>query len=123
MPIPKPQERFDAEQPAQFKELPGTLGVFEIGDADGNVIRIGKADPRVTFRLRQAIAEQFRSPAPSAEIARNFRYEVTSNYHYSRWIDLLTRYHEDHDALPAGSVAEKDDLPHLGRFRWKLPAN
>ncbi len=63
-------------------ELPGHMGVFELGDAQGEVLYVGFAGGRSRFGLRSSIAEALSGCAG----AEQFRYEVNTAY--------LTRYQE-----------------------------
>lgn len=117
MPLNKPWQTVTGPDDPQLADVVGTLGVYEIADEAGNVLYIGKADPRVAFGLRQAISAHFNGERPVGPAAA-FRLEVTSSY-YSRWVDLLMRYCEDNEELPPGNQPEAPVLPTLGRFHWK----
>lgn len=119
MPInTKEWQSFD---PAGIKKLSGAQGVYELADAQGDVIYIGFAGSKALFGLRGKIADHFGEQEPNpvigARVAR-FRYEVNSMY-YSRWVELLSRYREDYEALPEGNQASPEAIPTLGRFHWK----
>ena len=118
MPLRKPWETYD---PADWKELSGSYGVYELADAGDSVIFIGYAGPRARFGLRGKIMDHFSenelNPKIRGRVAK-FRYEVNSMY-YSRWVDLLARYREDYDKLPEGNEASDEHMPTLGRFHWK----
>jgi hypothetical protein len=78
--------------------LPGHLGVFELADAAGRVVYIGRADARTRFGLRSAVADATeRCPE-----ATRFRVEVTSAYH-TRHLELLMAHQADHGRLPPGN--------------------
>lgn len=118
MPLKKPWEQFDA---ARWKELSGSMGVYELADAEGEVIYVGYAGGRSRFGLRGKISDHFGRDEPNPVIrdrVARFRYEVNSMY-YSRWVDLLSRFREDHERLPAGNEASDEHIPTLGRFHWK----
>ncbi len=83
---------------AAIAALPGQLGVFEIGDAEGGILELGFAGGRSRFGLRSAIAEA----AARHERAARFRYEVTMQY-WSRFEELLAVHVADHGELPAGN--------------------
>ena len=84
---------------AAVAALPGQLGVFEIGDAEGGTLELGFAGGRSRFGLRSAVAET----AAKHEGAARFRYEVTMQY-WSRFEELLAVYFADHGELPAGNA-------------------
>ena len=88
---------------AAIAALPGQLGVFEIGDAEGAVLELGFAGGNSRFGLRSAIAET----AAKHERAARFRYEVTMQY-WSRFEELLAVYLADHGELPAGNADRGD---------------
>jgi hypothetical protein len=118
MPLRKPWETYD---PAAWKELAGSYGVYELADAEESVIYIGYAGPRARFGLRGKIMDHFSDSEPNPVIrerAAKFRYEVNSMY-YSRWVDLLGRFREDYEQIPDGNAASDEELPTLPRFNWK----
>lgn len=120
MPLKKPWETFDPD-PKAVRRLAGSTGVYELGDEAGDVIYIGYAGTRALFGLRGKLADHFSDSEPNPVIrerARRFRYEVNMMY-YSRWVDLLSRYQEDHDMLPAANQHDPEPIPRLGRFHWK----
>jgi hypothetical protein len=100
----KPWVSIDA---AALTALPGQLGVFELADAAGEVIFIGRADARSPFGLRGEIA---RCAAAIAE-ARTYRLEITTAYH-TRHLELLMTYRADHSRLPKHNAP----IPGLGRL-------
>jgi hypothetical protein len=118
MPIKKPWHRFPE---TVLREIPGTLGVYELGDAEGRVIYIGYAGGRSLFGLRGAIGAHFAGPEPNPVIrdrARVFRYEVNTNYLVRR-VELLSRYREDEGRLPDANEASPEALPRLARYNWR----
>jgi len=103
------------------RDLPGTVGVYELGDADGQVIYIGYAGGRSLTGLRGAIGAHSTSDEPNSVIQRRLksvRYEVTTSY-LTRHLELLSRFNEDHNALPDGNVASGEPHLPLARFHWK----
>ena len=80
--------------------LDGELGVYQLADGEGRVVRIGFAGARTLFGLRS----ELRAALDAGEGAR-FRVEVTSAY-LSRFEELLMVHKADFGALPAGNGAE-----------------
>lgn len=95
---------------ASIAALPGQLGVFEIGDAQGGTLELGFAGGRSRFGLRSSIAEV---AAKHGQAAR-FRYEVTMQY-WSRFEELLAVYLADHGELPAGNAEGRGER-RVGRI-------
>jgi hypothetical protein len=94
---------------ANVAALAGELGVYQLGDADGRVLRIGYAGGRTLFGLRSELEAALKGGGEAAK----FRTEVTSNY-LSRYEELLMVHKADHGALPPGNTAEGDR--NLGRL-------
>ncbi len=90
------------------RALPGQLGVFELADAEGRVLKIGYAGGRSLFGLRSEIEAAGRRHRG----ARQFRYEVTMQY-LTRYLELLMLHLADHGALPPGN---RDEAVALGRL-------
>jgi hypothetical protein len=87
--------------------LPGQLGVFELADAAGRVIFIGRADARSLFGLRSEIAQRLDTIAEATSV----RFEITTAYH-TRYLELLMVHRADHDGLPRFN----EPMPTLGRL-------
>lgn len=88
--------------------VPAQLGVYQIGDDDGAVTRIGYAGGREPFGLRSALdAER------EAGTGTRFRYETTHGY-LTRWEELLMLHRALHGRLPPGNA---DRLHPVGRLR------
>jgi hypothetical protein len=92
---------------AALEALPGQLGVFELADAEGEVIFIGCADARTLFGLRGEVAAQ----VAALPQTRAFRVEVTTAYH-TRHLELLMAFQADHGRLPKCNAP----MPALGRL-------
>jgi hypothetical protein len=93
--------------PEAIDRLPAQLGVFQIADADENVLVIGYAGGLEPFGLQTALRRELERPE-----AALFRLEYTSGY-LTRWEELLMVHQADHGRLPAGNA----DHPHkLGRL-------
>ncbi len=115
MPLAKAWIPFDA---AAVAELPGNLGVYEIGDDDGAVLYIGYAGGRSLFGLRSAIADVFAGAEGNSALrgrAGRFRYEVNQMYQ-TRWRELLAQHLAACGHLPEGNAAADESLPRLGRI-------
>ena len=85
---------------ANVAALAGELGVYQLGDADGRVIRIGYAGGRTLFGLRSEL-----QAALAAGEAAKFRTEVNAQY-LSRYEELLMVHKADHGAPPPGNAHE-----------------
>jgi hypothetical protein len=115
MPINKPWTRYE---PGEARRLPGNLGVYELGDAEGRVIYIGFAGGRSLFGLRGLIGGHFGDVEPNPVIrdrAASYRYEINQMY-MTRWQELLAQYRDAHGRVPDGNEASDEPLPRLGRF-------
>lgn len=114
----KPWLSFD---PHDWRGIAAAVGVYELGDEDGQVIYIGFAGGASPFGLRGEIARRF-SPEEANPVirqrARLYRYEVTTMY-LSRWRELLILHREEHGGLPPANEASEEHLPSLGRFHWR----
>ncbi len=94
--------------PANVAALAGELGVYQLADAEGRVLRIGYAGGRTLFGLRSELAA-----ALATGEAAKFRTEVNAQY-MSRYDELLMVHVADHGALPPGNAA--DARRRLGRL-------
>ena len=74
----------------------GEMGVYQLADADQQVIFIGYAGGKSRLGLRGEIS-QFETVAPAAAFVR---IEVTTAY-LSRYQELLMIHQADHGGLPA----------------------
>ena len=123
------------DEAIQSKKLPGAMGVYELADGDQKTLYIGKASGKSPFGLRGELFRHFSTsdrlasenwdhPRMGEDLpsvrgnARYYRFEVNHNY-YSRWIEILTRYREDHETLPPGNLEDPEQPPRLGRYHWK----
>ena len=89
-------------------DLRGELGVYQLADDEGRVLRIGYAGGRSLFGLKGELAA-----ALAAGEAARFRVEVTAQY-LSRYEELLMVHKADFGALPPGNTA--DARRPLGRL-------
>jgi len=106
------------------KDLPGTVGVYELSDRDGEIIFVGCAGGRSLFGLRGMLTEHCSGKDPNPIIRGRtaaYRYEITTNYLIRR-LELLSRFHEDHGHLPAGNEAASECLPPLTHYHWVSPS-
>jgi hypothetical protein len=88
--------------------LSAELGVYQLADREGNVVRIGFAGGRTLFGLRSEL-----EAAITAGEAAKFRTEVTAGY-LSRYEELLMVHKADFGFLPPGNWA--DARRRLGRL-------
>lgn len=88
--------------------LPAQLGVYQIADDDGTVVRIGYAGGRELFGLRSALTTEL-----EAGTGTRFRHELTHGY-LTRWEELLMVHHAANGQLPPGNA---DRLTPVGRLR------
>lgn len=88
--------------------LAGQLGVYQIGDDAGRVVRIGVADARCAFGLRTALDGELRRWGDGYR----FRVETTHGYR-SRHLELLMLHLADEGRLPPGN---DEDPASLGRM-------
>ena len=96
---------------AAVAALPGQLGVYELGDADGAVLRIGYAGGRTAFGLRSALGAELAARGADST-ATSFRVEVNQQY-TTRWRELLMVHVADHGHLPP---EQPDPGVRLGRL-------
>ena len=75
--------------------LKGQMGVFELGDANGQVIFIGYAGGKSLHGLRGEVAAK----SEELDAARIVRTEVTTAY-MTRYRELLMVHQADHGRLP-----------------------
>jgi hypothetical protein len=93
---------------ANVAGLAAELGVYQLGDAQGRILRIGYAGGRTLFGLRSEL-----EAALAAGEASTFRTEVNAQY-LSRYEELLMVHKADFGELPAGNAA--DAHRRLGRL-------
>lgn len=114
MPLNKPWQHYNAAAPPR---IPGTPGVFELGDADGQVTYIGFAGGKSRFGLRGEIASRLSGSAEGA-----FRYEVNMMY-LTRYVELLEKHHDLHGALPLRNTTPGEYVPGIVRRRMRATAH
>ena len=89
-----------------LQRVSGQLGVYELGNATGEVIYIGAADARSRYGLRGEL-EALIGSAPG------FRCEVTTSYSTRRQ-ELLMQHYAEHGHYPA--MNDAGELRGLGRL-------
>ena len=93
--------------------LPGQLGVYQIGSADGTVLFIGMAGGRSLFGLRGELARELTERDPQRQGEVRFRVEVNMGY-WTRYQELLMLHQADCGELP---IDNRGALPvTLGRL-------
>jgi hypothetical protein len=95
--LDKPWRDLDAKTVAG---LAGELGVYQLADEEGRILRIGYAGGRTLFGLRSELAAALAQGG-----AAKFRTEVTAQY-MSRFEELLMVHVADFGALPPGNADE-----------------
>ena len=93
-----------------INRLAGHMGVYQLGDAQGNVLYIGIADGRSRFGLRGELERVLAAPPQGAV---QYRDEVNTAY-ATRWQELLMVYVADFGTLPMHNPAR--DGVNLGRL-------
>lgn len=93
--------------------LAGHMGVYQLGDAAGNVLYVGVASGRSRFGLRGEL-EQVLAALPAG--AAQYRSEVTTAY-LSRWQELLMVHVADFGSVPVHNSVR--DAASLGRLSPK----
>jgi hypothetical protein len=92
------------------KKLAGLLGVYQLADADGEIVYIGVAGGRSLFGLKGELEKMLKEPPAGAT---QFRTEANMAYH-TRHQELLGAFRNDFGRLP---VANTDvDERVLGRL-------
>lgn len=91
-------------------KLPGQLGVYQLADAQGNVLKIGFAGGKSLFGLRSTLQDAANAIGSRAT---HFRVEVNMQYQ-TRYKELLMLHIADHGDVPE---LNRDDRPErLGRL-------
>ncbi len=92
---------------ADLNGLHGHLGVFQLGNAAGEVIFIGYAGGRSLFGLKGEI----RTDLERLNDATCYRFEINTAY-LTRYQELLMIHVADHGVLPP----HNEPMPNLGRL-------
>jgi hypothetical protein len=105
--LEKPWRPLDRDHVAR---LTGQLGVYQIAEPGGEIVRIGYAGGKSVFGLRGELERELarRAGAPAL-----FRCEVNMQY-MSRYQELLMVHLADHGRPPRENVERAD---RLGRLR------
>lgn len=105
----RPSKPFTDMTEAAVKVLPGQLGVFQIADAAGTIVKIGFAGGRAPFGLRSELLKELEA------LGSGYRFRVEINMQYTtRYQELLMLHQADFGALPRENA--KDPPPRLGRL-------
>ena len=93
-----------------IQKLPGQLGVYQLGNAAGEIVYIGFAGGRSLFGVRGEVDRALKEKTASAT---QFRVEINQQY-TTRYQELLMAHVADHGDVPAGNKG--GPLPKLGRL-------
>ncbi len=113
MALKKPWQDYD---PATAPRVPATLGVYELGDASGNILYIGFAGGKSQFGLRGEIQARLNKDSVAGAPASKFRYEVNMMY-LTRFVELLEKQQDAAGALPPGNMVPGEYIPKVVRQR------
>jgi hypothetical protein len=95
---------------SEAASLPAQLGVYQIADATGEIVRIGYAGGKSRFGLRGEIGAH--AAARRGENAR-FRCEINMQY-MSRYQELLMVHLAEHGRLPRENTERADRVGRIG---------
>ncbi len=88
--------------PENVAALTGELGVYQLADESGCILRIGFAGGRSLFGLRGELAKAMKDHE-----GRRVRFRLEINHQYtSRYEELLMIHMADHGRLPEGNTHE-----------------
>jgi hypothetical protein len=104
------EKRWRALERSEVAELPAQLGVYQIAEPSGEVVRIGYAGGKSRFGLR---GELEREAAERAGAGALFRCEVNMQY-MSRYQELLMVHLADHGRLPRDNDERPERIGRLG---------
>lgn len=125
MAIDKPWVAWDPD--IDFRTLPGAMGVYEIANAEQELLYIGKAGGKSPFGIRGELFRTFAEPEDMADknwthpqmaqrlravdgTAHYYRFEVNHQY-YGRWIEALISHAGRFGTLPSGNLEDAGELP------------
>ena len=89
--------------------LPAQLGVYQIANADEQVVKIGMANALNNFGMRTALESEIESHPGQSML---FRYEINQQY-TSRYDELLMVYAHDHGSVPEENIDERHRIGRL----------
>lgn len=96
---------------AHVQAITGHLGVYQLGNAHGDIVYIGVAGGRSRFGLKGELASKL---ADNIADVTCFRIEINMSYR-TRHLELLQAFVHDYDRLP---IANTDiNIASLGRLR------
>ena len=98
-----------ALEESEVSRLPAQLGVYQIAEPDGEIVRIGYAGGKSLFGLRGEIAAHAAARGGRPGL---FRCEVTMQY-MSRYQELLMVHVAEHGRLPRENTERADRLGRL----------
>ena len=93
-----------------IKKLPGQLGVFQLANAQSEIVYIGFAGGRSLFGVRSEVEQALKDTIAGAT---QFRVEINQQY-TTRYQELLMAHVADHGDVPSGNKG--GSLPKLGRL-------
>ena len=93
-----------------IERLAGHMGIYQLGDAHGDVLYVGVADARSRFGLRGELERVLAAPPAGAA---QYRVEVTTAY-LTRWLELLMVPVADFGGVPLHNTGR--DAASLGRL-------
>ena len=103
------EKRWRPLEESEVAALPAQLGVYQIAEADGEVVRIGYAGGKSLFGLRGEIEREATARAGKPGL---FRCEVNMQY-MSRYQELLMVHLADNGCLPRENTERADRLGRL----------
>lgn len=97
------EKTWHALNEVEVSRLGCELGVYQLADERGHVVRIGYAGGRSLFGLRGELKNELANH-PGERL--QFRVEITSQY-MSRYEELLMIHKADHGGLPEHNAADR----------------
>lgn len=104
----KPWKNLTADN---LKRVASHLGVYQLANADDEIVYIGVADARTKFGLKGELAKALDGPPAGAT---KFRIEINMSYR-TRHAELLQAFQHDFGRLPEANT--DIDPRRLGRLR------